>query len=92
MLSKADELPTEVLKIAVQLRDSVRNVYIALYKLQKPSTAQEVADVMGHARAYTCMRLNELSDRGLVTKTTQGKTKIYRIKNNSTLIEAQSKE
>ena len=74
------DLPRDVLEVAVQLRDSLRPVYVTLFKLHKPSTAQEVADAIGHARAYTCMRLNQLVDMDKIEKTDQAGTKLYSIK------------
>jgi len=72
-------LPVEILEKAVQLRNSLRTIYIALYKLQKPSTATEVAQAVGKARAYVSMRLNQLADMGLVKCLKERRAKFYYI-------------
>jgi DNA-binding transcriptional regulator GbsR (MarR family) len=70
-------LPREILEKAVQLRDPLKTVFIALYTAGKPCTAAEVAQLTGKARAYICMRLNQLADMKLVKVTRQGRTKLY---------------
>jgi DNA-binding transcriptional regulator GbsR (MarR family) len=73
------ELPREILEKAIQLRNSLKTVFIALYSAGKPCTATEVAQLVGKARAYTCMRLNQLVDMKLVQVTRQGRTKYYTV-------------
>lgn len=62
------DLPREILEVAVELRDPLKNVYLTLYRLGKPSSPREVADRLGHARAYVHMRLNQLLDLGMVVR------------------------
>ncbi len=71
------KLPTEILEKAVQLRDPLRDIYIALYTSGKPSSATEIAELTGKARAYVNMRLNQLTDMGLVKYFKKGGTKLY---------------
>jgi DNA-binding transcriptional regulator GbsR (MarR family) len=73
------KLPRDILEKAIQLRDSLKTVFIALYSTGKPCTATEVAQLAGKTRAYTCMRLNQLVDMKLVQVTRPGKTKLYEV-------------
>jgi len=59
-----DGMPREVLLRVAKLRESVRNVYIALYSLGEANST-DVAKVTGQARAYVNMRLLQLVDLGL---------------------------
>ncbi|MDH5450124.1 MAG: helix-turn-helix domain-containing protein [Candidatus Bathyarchaeota archaeon] len=61
------DLPREILETAIKLRDPLKDVYLALYKLG-PSSASDVAKDLGHARAYIHMRLNQLADIGIVKR------------------------
>jgi len=72
-------LPKEILEKAVQLRDPLKDIYIALYTLGKPSTAKEIAEFTGKARAYVNMRLNQLTDMSLVRYFKKGRTKFYEV-------------
>jgi len=74
------KLPREILEKAVQLRDPLKTVYIALYSAGKPCSAMEIAKLVGKARAYTHMRLNQLADMGLVEKTAKGKKTLFTVK------------
>lgn len=73
------ELPREVLEKAFNLRNAVRTIFIALYSVGKPSTSDEIAKIVGHARAYVNMRLNQLEDMGLVKSYPEGKTKLFEV-------------
>jgi len=73
------ELPREILEKAVKLRNAVRTIFIALYSIGKPVTAQEIAKIVGHARAYVNMRLNQLEDMGLVKSKQHGKEKLFEV-------------
>jgi len=75
VLSAAD-LPREILEAAVELRDPLKDVYLALYKLGKPSSASDVAETLGHARAYVHMRLNQLADMGKVARRMRKRGKV----------------
>ena len=74
------KLPREILEKAVNLRNSVRKIYIALYANSKPSTSQEIALLVGQARAHVNMRLQQLVDMNLVTVERKGKTKYFEVK------------
>jgi DNA-binding transcriptional regulator GbsR (MarR family) len=78
-MSLKTELPKEVLEKAVNLRNAVRMIYIQLYLMGKPLSADEIAKIVGHARAYVNMRLNQLQDMGYVKSFHQGKTKLYEV-------------
>lgn len=73
------ELPKKILEQAVRLRDPLKDVYITLYSLGKPSSAAQVANQLGKARAYINMRLNQLVDMGLVCYTKKGGIKLYSV-------------
>jgi len=62
------ELPRFILEEALRLKDPLKNVYLALYNLGKPSSAKEVAETIDFARAYVHMRLNQLADMGKVVR------------------------
>lgn len=72
-----EALPKEILVKAVKLSDPIRNIYIALYvycKTEgKSAEAEEIAEYVGHARAYVHMRLIQLVNMGLVMKTSEVK-------------------
>jgi DNA-binding transcriptional regulator GbsR (MarR family) len=78
-----NRLPREILEKAVQLRDSLKNVFITLYTAGKPCTATEIAQLTGKARAYTCMRLNQLVDMKLVETQKKGRHKLYQVITNA---------
>jgi len=65
-------LPYWVLQKAVQLRNHHKRIFIALYS-NGPATAKQVAELVGHERAYVHMRLLELVDRGLVKSSREGR-------------------
>jgi len=71
-MTEVEKLPREILEKAVRLRNHHRKVFLALYT-HGPSTAKEIAELTGHARAYVHMRLIELADRGLVKTIREGK-------------------
>jgi len=72
-MMKTEKLPREILEKAVQLRNHHRTIFIALYS-HGPATAQQIADLVGHKRAYVHMRLIELVERGLAKSWRDGKT------------------
>lgn len=78
-MSTPAELPKEVLQKAISLRNAVKTVYLALYAAGKPSTADEIAKIVGHARAYVNMRLNQLEDMGMVTSKPHGREKVFEV-------------
>jgi len=74
------QLPREILEKAVSLRNSVRKIYIALYSNEKPSTSTEIAEIVGQARAYVNMRLQQLVDMGLAKVERKGRKKYFEAK------------
>ena len=75
---RVEELPREILEKAVQLRNHHRTIFIALYS-HGPATARQVAELVGHKRAYVHMRLLELVDRGLVKSRREGRRVIFEV-------------
>jgi predicted transcriptional regulator len=73
-MMKVEKLPREILEKAVQLRNHHRVIFIALYSLGEPATAQQIAQLVGHKRPYVHMRLIELVERGLVRSWREGRT------------------
>lgn len=71
------KLPVDVMEKALKLRNSIRAIYIALYTIGRPCTSEEVAQSVGHARAYVNMRLQGLVDMGYATVESKGKTKYF---------------
>lgn len=78
-MSTKAELPKEILEKAINLRNAVRTIFIELYLVGKPITAEEVAGKVKHARAYVNMRLNQLEDMGYVKSSQDGKMKLYEV-------------
>jgi len=76
----SSQLPREILEKAVNLRNSVRRIYIALYSNGKPSTSTEIAQLVGQARAHVNMRLQQLVDMGLASVELRGRTKYFEAK------------
>lgn len=76
------KFPRFILERAINLRDSLRVVYLALYEIGKPATASDVAEKIGEARAYVHLRLNQLADMGYVKRTKQGKKILFEVKQN----------
>lgn len=74
------ELPVEIMQRALRLRNSTRNIFIALFVNKKPSTSAEIATLVGHARAYVNMRLQQLVDQDEVTVIQKGKIKYFEVK------------
>ncbi|MHA1632273.1 MAG: helix-turn-helix domain-containing protein [Candidatus Freyarchaeota archaeon] len=72
----AGKLPREVLERAATLRDPHGEIYLALYS-RDPSTAAEIARMVGHARAYVHTRLLQLVDMGLVKARRKGRTVMF---------------
>lgn len=73
-----EKLPRKILERAVTLRDTHREIYLVLYS-RGPSTATEIAELVGHARAYVHMRLLQLVDMGLVKARRQGRKVIFEV-------------
>lgn len=76
------KLPKEIMEKALTLRNSVRTIFIELYVANKPLSADDLAKVVGHARAYVNMRLNQLEDMGYIVANpcpTQKKIKLYEV-------------
>ena len=71
-----EKLPREVLEKAVVLRDPLKLIFIVLY-LNGPTTSAEIAKEVGHARAYTNMRLVQLEGMGLAKRKYDGKKAIF---------------
>ena len=80
MQHMSTKLPREILETAVNLRNSVRKIYVALYANGKPSTSQEIAQLVGQARAHVNMRLQQLVDMNLVTVERKGRPKYFEVK------------
>jgi DNA-binding transcriptional regulator GbsR (MarR family) len=76
----SNKLPREILEKAVNLRNSVRKIYITLYTNGKPSTSTEIAQLVGQARAHVNMRLQQLVDMGLVIVASKGRSKYFEVK------------
>lgn len=76
------ELPRSILEKALNLRNSVRTIYLEVFSAGKPITADDIAKSVGHARAYVNMRLNQLEDMGYVKHTHDGKIKLYEVTNS----------
>lgn len=74
------QLPREILEKAINLRNSTRRIYIALYSNQKPSTSTEIAKLVGHARSNVNMRLQQLVDMGLASVERKGRKKYFEAK------------
>jgi DNA-binding MarR family transcriptional regulator len=72
-MMNVEKLPREILERAVQLRNHHRIIFIALYT-HGPATAQQIAELVGHKRAYVHMRLIELVERGLAKSWREGRT------------------
>jgi predicted transcriptional regulator len=79
MTLNVKQLPREILEKAVQLRNCQRNIFIALYSKGKPSSAQEIANLVGVERAYAHMRLLQLVEKGLAKEHKQGKQKLFEV-------------
>lgn len=73
-------LPREVLERAVNLRNSVRKIYLALYSSGRPSTSSEIAILVHQARAHVNMRLQQLVDMGLASVELKGRKKYFEAK------------
>lgn len=71
------QLPVEIMEKALTLRNSVRDIYIALYRSGKPSTSAEIAEVVGMSRPYVNMRLEQLVDQGKAKVDKKGKAKYF---------------
>ncbi len=76
----SNKLPRKILEKAVNLRNSVRKIYITLYTNGKPSTSTEIAELVGQARAHVNMRLQQLVDMGLVSVERKGRKKYFEVK------------
>jgi DNA-binding transcriptional regulator GbsR (MarR family) len=74
------QLPREILEKAVNLRNSIRRIYIVLYTIGKPSTSTEVAQLVGQARAHVNMRLQQLVDMDLASVELRGRAKYFEVK------------
>jgi DNA-binding response OmpR family regulator len=66
-------------KIVVNLKESTKKVYIALYSFGEPATALEIAEPFGLARAYVSMRLNQLESMGLVKRSKAGHNVLFEV-------------
>lgn len=78
------ELPRNILEKALNLRNSMRTIYIELFMASKPISADDIAKIVSHTRAYVNMRLNQLEDMGYIKhihdgKTHDGKVKLYEV-------------
>lgn len=74
------KLPPEIMQRALKLRNSTRNIFIALYVIGKPSTCVEIAAFIGLARAYVNMRLQQLVDMNEATVERKGKINYFEVK------------
>lgn len=74
------ELPVEVMKKALGLRNAMRGIFLALYRHGEPATSVEIAGMVKHARAYVNMRLIQLEELGLVREVEgEGRAKHYEV-------------
>jgi len=65
-MADIEQLSPNLLKIAVTLRNSSKNIFITLCHCQKPTSASEIAELVGESRAYVNMRLLQLVDKNIV--------------------------
>lgn len=72
-------LPIEIMEKALTLKNSSRLIYIKLFELGKPSSSADVAQSVGHTRAYVNMRLEQLVELGIVKVESMGKTKFFEV-------------
>lgn len=61
-----DQLPPEMLKKAVNLRNCTRTIFIALCNCTESQSSTQIAELVGESRPYVNMRLNSLVDMNLV--------------------------
>ena len=83
--TEMSNLPLWMLQKAIKLRNHHKTVFIALYS-NGPSTATQIAELVGHERAYVHMRLRDLTDRGLVKASREGKKVIFEVIKDDTAI------
>jgi DNA-binding transcriptional regulator GbsR (MarR family) len=76
----SNKLPREILEKAIDLRNSIRRIYIALYAKGEPSTSTEIAQLVGQARSHVNMRLQQLVDMGLVSVERKERKKYFEAK------------
>jgi predicted transcriptional regulator len=67
------------LEKAVQLRNHSRDIFLELYRIGKPATAQEVAAKIKFERAYVHMRLLGLEEKGLIRSFRKGRKKLFEV-------------
>jgi DNA-binding NtrC family response regulator len=67
------------LEKVVNLKETTKKVYIALYSFGEPATALEIAEPLGLARAYASMRLNQLESMGLVKRSKTGHNVLFEV-------------
>lgn len=67
------------LEKVVNLKETTKKVYIALYSFGEPATALEIAEPLGLARAYASMRLNQLESMGLVKRSKIGHNVLFEV-------------
>lgn len=73
------QLPVPIMEKALNLRNCERLIFIELFKRGIASTSSEIAQIVGHERAYVNMRLQQLVDRGYVKCEQRGKTKYFEV-------------
>lgn len=74
------DLPVEIMQKALNLRNSTRLIFIALYVHGKPASSSEVAKLVGHGRAYVNMRLQQLVEMDYAVVEQRGKEKFFEVK------------
>lgn len=67
------------LEKVVNLKETTKKVYMALYSFGEPATALEIAEPFGLARAYVSMRLNQLESMGLVKRSKAGHNVLFEV-------------
>jgi DNA-binding response OmpR family regulator len=77
--SLRNKLNRPFLEKVVNLKESTKKVYIALYSFGEPATALEIAEPFGLARAYVSMRLNQLESMGLVKRSKAGHNVLFEV-------------
>jgi hypothetical protein len=67
-------------QVQVQVSNKLLPTIVALERLGGSGTATSVSKVTGRSRPYESVCLNDLRGRGLLTKNTRGKSKIFTLK------------
>lgn len=74
-----EKIPREILEKTLPLRKHQKMVYLALYRLQNPSSASDISQTVGKTRARVSAILNRLEDMGLVERNKKGRTVMFEV-------------